>query len=695
MNYRIVNESKDKNNSFEFHKVASDGKAYGIFKECTKYYIKTAPADKELVAEAYDYIGGWNNRKDYEYESYAGAQKNFDLKMMSINEAYGNKVNPVSLDPNKKQDYIFEGTDKMKAELARQRQIMSNVNTILTEGSYIGVGDPERVSGSNDKDKPYTEKGEAKLDKDMPKASGKPKDQSDPYGDGKAAEKGKDVKDGDVLSDGKPVAAEHPSGGKVVRVNEGCEDGACNGCKDWGSEGIGKGNGDPKSNGWEMEGQEYVNEEINDAKDWDKGLPAGAGTGEADTDHNNDPFKETVNEGEEDDAEIIDADAEGDELVDEPEAGEGEVKDELPAEEGEDDLDLGDEEEPVVDEPVEDELGGEVDEPAEDELGGEEDIEDVEDEEGDDEYADLEAEIEELRAEIESLKAEVGAGDEEEPVEDEPMAEPESDIDLGDEDNGDDFEDVEFDDEEPAEEGEEEDLEEGRVWDGMKKYYNQGKHAGQLGKEWNGEANRAFVKNGQARIPVGKNGNYEMGPANYDSYTQALDQYNNPNYDPKKNVYADDFQSSEVAAAKPGFGGQVERGLETGAAGVGHAIGTAQRKVGNWLRNKVGVRTNIGTPTTNESKQAYMDSIVENVVRDILSEETTVLHDFGKHPGYRKKPMELPDTGSDTYKGMKDWNDDSVHSEEPFGQKIGDGKPYDKLVQVITDNVLDSLKKKD
>jgi hypothetical protein len=564
MNYRIVTESKDKNNSFEFHKVASDGKAYGIFKECTKYYIKTAPADKELVAEAYDYIGGWNNRKDYEYESYAGAQKNFDLKMMSINEAYGNKVNPVSLDPNKKQDFIIEGTDKMKSELARQRQIMANVNTILTEGSYIGVGDPERVSGSNDKDKPYTEKGEAKLDKDMPKASGKPESQSDPYGDGKAPEKGKDVKDGDVLSDGKAVAAEHPAGGKVVRVNEGCEDGACNGCKDWGSEGIGKGNGDPKSNGWEMEGQEYVNEEINDAKDWDKGLPAGAGTGEADTDHNNDPFKQTVNEGEEeDDAEIIDGDAEGDEVVaDEPEAGDAEGEDELPAEDGEgDDLDLGDEEDV---EPV-------VDEPAEDELGGEEDIEDVEGEEGDDEYADLEAEIEELRAEIESLKAEMGT--DEEPVEDEPVAdepvegEPaedelggEEDLDLGDEDG--DVEDIEFDDEEGEDGGEEENLKD----------------------------------------------------------------------------------------------------------------------------NKLGLE---------ESKQAYMNSIVESVVNEILSEETTVLHDFGKHPGYRKKPMELPNTGSDTYKGMKDWNDDSVHSEEPFGQKVGDGKPYDKLVQIITDNVLDSLKKKD
>ena len=74
----LTTESTDKSRSIEYHKLASDGKAYGIFKECSKYYIKTAPADKELVAEAYDYIGGWNNKKDYEYESFANAQKQFD-----------------------------------------------------------------------------------------------------------------------------------------------------------------------------------------------------------------------------------------------------------------------------------------------------------------------------------------------------------------------------------------------------------------------------------------------------------------------------------------------------------------------------------------------------------------------------------------------------------------------------------------
>lgn len=571
MTYGMVSESENKKGSFEYHKIASDGKAYGIFKECSKYYIKTAPGDKETIAEAYDYIGGWNNRKDYEYDSYANAQKQFDLKMMSINEAYNASGNAVTLNPSKKQEFIVEGTDKMKQEIARQRQIFANVNTIMNEGSYIGVGDPEKVSGNNDADKPYTEKGEAKLDKDMPKANCKPESESEPYGDGKAPEKGKDVKDSDVLSKGEAVATQHPSGGEVARVKDLKENTMCNGdCKsdknlatatDF-DKGVGKGNGDPKSNGWEMEGAQYVNEEINDAKEWDEGLPGSAGTGEADTDHNNDPYKENINESEEGDDEY------------EVEGGEDEDADE-PKSKGED--------EPTEDEtPVDDELGAELgtdelpangegeDEDAEldGELEGEEDLD-----------GDLEAEIAELRAEVEALKAELGGESEDVP------AEPELDGDdsLGDEPI-------------PAE------------------------------PELGGEEGIDDTPISTAEPELGGEDDIDLG---------------------------DDESDIEECGTFPM---------------PGHAI--------------------------NETKETYMNRIVESVVRELMAEDKTVLHDFGKHPGYRKKPMDLPTTGSDNVNGMRDWNDDSVHSEEPFGSKIGDGKPYEKLVQMITDSVMESIKKK-
>lgn len=509
MNYgREMNESTEKNN-IEFSKIAADGKSYGIIRECSKYYIKVADADKATLAEAYDYIGGWNNKKDYEYTSYANALKNFDLKMMSINEARGVEGNAVSLDPSKKEDYIIEGTDQMKKELARQRQIMRNAARIgLYEAETHMTEDPERVSGNNDEDKPYTEKAEMKLDggKDMPKASGKPESKGEPFDE------------------------------KAPKINEDCEGGSCD-KKDWGSEGLGKGNGDAASVKW-VDGSKEVNEEINGAEDWNAGLPSSAGIGSpAET------KKHVMDEGEDEYEVEGEEDAEApveDEPVEEPAEG---------GEESADDFDFSGEgeAESADDEPL--------DEPLE---GGEEGEED----------SDLEARIEDLEAEIEAIKSEL-YGDEE-GAEDELSGEDEIGADeLGGED--------ELSDEDEL--GSEESLDT------------------DLGDE------------------------------------EAID------LDEPEEGSEEDFSDDE--------------------------------------------------------KELYMESIVNRVVNKILNEEKTVLHDFGKHPGYRKKVMSLPPTGSDNEKGMKDWNDDSVHSEEPFGKSIGDGAPYNQIVKMITDSVIEGLKKKD
>ena len=769
----LVNEGNEKKGSFEYHRLASDGKAYGIFKECSKYYIKSAPAEKQNLSEAYDYIGGWNNRKDYEYDSYAMALKQFDLKMMSINEACGAKANATTLDPSKKGDLVIEGTEKMRAEIARQRQIMFNTATIIREGSYIGVGDPERVSGSNDADKPYTQKGEAKLDKDMPKAKGEPDDQSEPYGDGKAPEKGKDVKSGDVLSKGTPVAAEHPGGGKVTHVdniNEDCKgcvnNSAPNGARDWGTEGIGKGNGDPKENGWEMDGQEYVNEEINDAKEWDEGLPGSAGTGEADTAHNNDPYKENINEdswddqfkdktgvtfeskSEGDDEYDVEGDADGEEDV------EGDADGEAEPEGGEEEVDLG----------GDDELGGEDDADLalgdDDELGAE----DFEDEgEGD-----LEAEIAQLRAEVEALKAQLGGeeapaepmgdelGGEEAPVEDGELGGEEAPVEGGDL-NGEEIP------AEPGYEGEptsDEDIQEGVLGHTMKQAFKQG---------YNQEDGLGFVGGGNEQVRnYRRNGLFNTdqeiadktveSPISYQGYEDSKAEYNHyknnyPNHDTWINNAA-----NNAVDARPGLLGRAGRSAVVGA----YNLGTAANKIGGAIKGgaqavKRGVQA-VGQGAKNfvhntvgleEAKQAYMNNLVNEVVNNLVNEgkndaewkkrfdflyggnpfnekemdkqfgpgaakkaygdtgsgkkkdeqecvneDKTVLHDFGNHPGYRKKPMDLPPTGSDNVDGKRDWNDDSVHNEEPFGKTIGDGKPYDKLVQVITDSIMEDIKKK-
>ena len=97
----------------------------------------------------------------------------------------------------------------------------------------------------------------------------------------------------------------------------------------------------------------------------------------------------------------------------------------------------------------------------------------------------------------------------------------------------------------------------------------------------------------------------------------------------------------------------------------------------------------MGDDALMEAKRNTMNSIVESVVNSILKEDE--LHAWGKHPGYQKKPMELPSTGEDKNQWGEDWNDDSVYSEQPFGTKIGDGTPFEKAVDAITKDVMKKL----
>lgn len=133
MNYGLHTESKNTPYaSIEFQKVGADGKVYGIIREGSKYYIKSAPKKKNLVREDFEYIGGFRNRKDNEYSSFANAEKQFDLKMMSLKESYANGKNIVveSWNPDKKENLSVEATDKMKKEILRERQIMHNAAMI-------------------------------------------------------------------------------------------------------------------------------------------------------------------------------------------------------------------------------------------------------------------------------------------------------------------------------------------------------------------------------------------------------------------------------------------------------------------------------------------------------------------------------------------------------------------------------------
>ena len=133
MTYGLQNESKKSvYDSVEYQREGADGKLYGIVREGTKFYIKVSDKTKGALKEDFNYIGGFRNRKDNEYTSYANALKQFDIKMISLKEAKGNtKLMVESWNPENNEKLMVEATASMQREIARQRQIMGNAATIF------------------------------------------------------------------------------------------------------------------------------------------------------------------------------------------------------------------------------------------------------------------------------------------------------------------------------------------------------------------------------------------------------------------------------------------------------------------------------------------------------------------------------------------------------------------------------------
>ena len=540
-----LNESNKPNAyTLEYSAIAADGKTYGIIRECNKYYIKSAIKGKERLAESYEYIGGICNKKNYEYASYNNALKNFELKLASINEACDGNVNISTLDPFKKEEFLVEGTDKMKNEIARQRQIMYNVSMLMNEGTEIGAGRKNDV---------------VKFDGKQPEAeTGKKGDEcvTDKKADAKPDYAGS--KTNGVDKKVTPFAENAPK--CEDQLKEGCECGSesCDCKNDWASKGIGKGR-DPKQVGWDIEGQQTVNEE---EEDWaSKGLPSTPGVGEADSDHNNQPFNKTVNEEEDM------------EFADDVETGEFDTEDGEDVDFGvEDDFDADMEDDADFDTDVEDvDFDTDVEDDAEfdTEDGMEFDAED----DMETEDNDILAQIEELQSQIDALRAQIEGGEAPEDID----AEGDMDFDVEDDFGANDSE---FDDDEET-----------------------------LDAELDAEDDAEF----DSEDDFGAEGDFDA---------------------------EDDFDTEDDDALM-------------------------------------------------EAKRNKMNSIIESVVNSILNEDE--IHAWGKHPGYQKKPMELPSTGEDKNQWGEDWNDESVYSEQPFGTKIGDGTPFEKMVDAITNSVVTKI----
>ena len=228
----------------EYHMKGADGKTYGIIRECNKFYIKVAPPkDTEPLAEDYNYIGGVNNKKEYEYATYALASKQFDLKMMSLNEAYYPNKQAVCEEVMKstQSDWQVNETKEMRAEIERFNQITRNVDALLneehSEKSFTMKHTLPEAPAKNPSDKqvnsPYTDTAVANGDKDFKKELSDHEKAGKPYDkDGKAtdadmqSDKNEKGEKGEVYTDkakyvpDNSVADKRPSGAKAVKMNE-------------------------------------------------------------------------------------------------------------------------------------------------------------------------------------------------------------------------------------------------------------------------------------------------------------------------------------------------------------------------------------------------------------------------------------------------------------------------------------------
>ena len=221
-----------------YHANGADGKVYGIVKEGAKFYIKTTESGKENIVESYDYINGFVNRRENEFKSYDNATKHLELKLMSLNEAYGKKTDVSTVDFKRNEKALANLTEEARKELDRMNQIIENCDKIgpnnICDPESKGSAKPEQTEKNNDPfDKKVTpdmdyagSKGTVEESGDGSKVSDVSSDlQSDKMKtkNSNLDDKGndKEYKKTEDDLEGKSVAAQNPSGGKVVRVNEG------------------------------------------------------------------------------------------------------------------------------------------------------------------------------------------------------------------------------------------------------------------------------------------------------------------------------------------------------------------------------------------------------------------------------------------------------------------------------------------
>lgn len=231
MTYGLTEDTGNPNimSVVEYQERGADGKTYGIVREGRDYYLKVAPKkDTKVLAEDFDYIGGFMNKGRCKFTSYNTASKHLGMQLSSINEAYKEEKTP--LVESTSSEWQIQETKEMRAELDRFNQLCNNVEKIITEGSgAVSVPEaPASHPSQKEVNKPFVEDSKPIEDKDFKTSSSNNKKVA-PFD-----EDAVDVKDGDPSVSGKGeevysekpkyvetgVAGKHVKGNKPVKFNE-------------------------------------------------------------------------------------------------------------------------------------------------------------------------------------------------------------------------------------------------------------------------------------------------------------------------------------------------------------------------------------------------------------------------------------------------------------------------------------------
>lgn len=624
MTYGLQTENKTPYASVEFSKKGADGTLYGIIREGNKYYIKSCDGGKKgLVKEDYSYIGGFRNRKDYEYTSYANALKQFDLKMASLREANDpqKKVVIESWNPDKQEMLTVEATDKMRKEIARQRQIMGNVSRI-SEGKDC----PQCGVGGN----PFTIDAE-KYFEDLPKTDNektninKPKDE---------APKERKSKGGKVKANegklGKAITNEEKVCKKCGKPCGKCNCDECGDMPELEEEVLGWNDNYEymdKSHGtkigdsapFDSKTARNIDDKKGPVTDTEPDMKNGVvesyhGTAMHTSQNQNSPEVGTKGRG-------------GAKKVDEPfDDSNKEVNEEIEDfgdDIEDDDVDLNDDFEGEDD----NDFGGEEEFGADDELGGDEDFDEpVEDEE--DTAIEVEPDgIEDRLNKLEDLIGKIADKLGVDEFQDEELY-PDEEEDDDDEDFDEDEDDFE-DDEDDFEDEDEEDDDDDEIFESRS--YRNMKLREANDKEWKERFDKLFGGN-----PFDEKGCKELG-----------------------------LDAEEL------YGGKKKK---------------TKKSKKNGENTKESVRRN--GSLVSEAGQKPIRSL-----KRLPKGNMNPLDDFGKHPAYQKTVMSLPPKDHKEFPGYYDMNDDSVKNDQPYGNNIGDGAPFEVDIEEIQNTIAESIKR--